>query len=174
MTESKWANRWIWASIINGLFATIWTLYFFGPMQPTPSPSRVIAGGSAGTWLFVGYISYIVVGVLATAITALFYYYIEVTLNKPFSGITNVFAWLHLILGNIGVIGATWLMMIAGFQGGAALLPKSVGGGGLTVAQVHEQILAPYPYMIEPFILMVAAGALLGGLAYVINWKRKS
>jgi hypothetical protein len=155
------------------LFATIWTLYFFGPIQPTPSPSRVIAGGSAGTWLFVGYISYIVVGVLATAVTALFYYHIEATLNKPYSGLNNILAWLHLIFGNIGVIGATWLMMIAGYRGGAALLPTSVGGGGLNIAQVHEQILAPYPYWIEPFILLVAAGALLGGLGYVLQWMKK-
>jgi hypothetical protein len=56
--------------------AVIWTGALFGPWT-TPSASRVIAGGSAGTWLFVGYSLYMIIGVIAVAVTAIFYFYIE-------------------------------------------------------------------------------------------------
>ncbi|MCS7127513.1 MAG: cbb3-type cytochrome c oxidase subunit I [Thaumarchaeota archaeon] len=95
-----------------------------------PEVSRVIAFGSAGTWFTVGYTTYLIVGVVAMAVTALFYHYIENVLGKPYTGIANTFAWLHLVLMNVGVVGATW-MMIGGYQGGAAMLPPAVGGGGM-------------------------------------------
>jgi hypothetical protein len=90
----------------------------------------VIAGSSAGTWFTVGYVTYLLVGVIGVAVTALFHHCIEVTLGKPYAGSLNLLAWIYLILMNVGVIGATWLMMIGGYLGGAAMLPPAVGGKG--------------------------------------------
>jgi hypothetical protein len=82
---STWANRFIAAAIVQGALAVILMAYFvlgqFAWLKP--EVSRVIAGGSAGTWFTVGYVTYLVVGVIGVAVTALFYHHIEVTLGKP-------------------------------------------------------------------------------------------
>ena len=174
---SKWASRFITTAIIQGLLATILTGYFVLGQATgflKPAFSRVIAAGGAGNWFTVGYLSYLVVGVIGVAVTALFYYYIEVVLGKPYRGFANVLAWIHLIFMNVGVVGATWLMIYGGYRGGAAMLPPEVGGLGWTGKEVHEYILGPLPFPITIFIIILGIGVLLGGLGYVITWRRKS
>lgn len=171
-TYSKWANRFIWAGVAQGLFAVIWTLLIIAPFV-TPSISKIIAAGSVGTWFFVGYISYIVVGVLGVAITSLFYQYLEVTLRKTYRGLTNILAWLHFLLMNVGVVGATWLLMYAGYVGGVGLMPVSSGGFGLNAGQVHPMING----LVQPigfFIIVLSMGVMLGGLGYILVNRSKS
>ena len=62
------------------------------------------------------------------------------------SDIVKALAWMHLILMNIGTSAAMGLMMIAGYLGGAAMLPVNVGGKGFNAGQAHE-ILASF---VEP------------------------
>jgi hypothetical protein len=81
-------------------------------------------------------------------------------------------AWIHLVLMNVGVVGATWLMMNAGYRGGAAALSTAVGGLGWTAAQVHTDIMVGYPAYIAPFIALALVGAISGGLGYVLAWRR--
>jgi hypothetical protein len=177
---STWANRFIVAAIVQGALAVILTAYFvlgqFAWLKP--EVSRVIAGGSAGTWFTVGYVTYLLVGVIGVAVTALFYHHIEVTLGKPYAGSLNLLAWIHLILMNVGVIGATWLMMIGGYLGGAAMLPPAVGGKGWTAQEVHEKVFysipGGYPLWIAVFIILLGIGVLAGGLGYVLAWRRKT
>ena len=133
------------------------------------SPARVIAGGGGGTWFFTGYISFVVVGVVATAVTAIFYFYIEGVLGKVYKGLTNYLAWGHLVFMNVGVAGAMFLMMWGGYLAGWGAAPAASGGGGLNPGQVHEQILG---WMVDPigaFILLAAIGAILGGIGYIIR-----
>ncbi|MGA1974049.1 MAG: hypothetical protein ABSG92_00205 [Conexivisphaerales archaeon] len=110
LTRGNWAGRFIWASIVQGLFAVLWTLFIVDPYL-TYGPSKVISGGGAGTWFFVGYITYVLVGVVAVAVTAIFYFYIESVLDKVYRGLTSYLAWAHLILMNVGVAGACFLLM---------------------------------------------------------------
>ena len=167
---SKWATRFILATIIQGALAiglTAWLLYsaVFG----VPAASKIVAGGGAGTWLTVGYLGYLIAGLVATAGAAFFYQFMEVRLRKPFKGFTNALAWAHLFLWNIGVVGATWLMMHAGFRGGAAQLSVANGGLGWTGAQaglVHSQIMGAYP----PYIAIFFAAALIGGLLGLVGF----
>jgi energy-converting hydrogenase Eha subunit A len=178
-TVSKWATRFIWAAIIQGALATLLTLYivigqiFF----LRPEPSRVIAFGSAGNWFTVGYVTYLIVGVVGAAVTALFYHYIESILGKPYSGLADKLANVHLVLMNIGVVGATWLMMLGGYLGGAAMLPPDVGGRGWNPGQVHVNVFYSiplgYPFWISIFIILLALGVLAGGLSYIITMRRK-
>ncbi|NHV97176.1 MAG: hypothetical protein HA494_05240 [Thaumarchaeota archaeon] len=169
---SRWANRFIWAAVIQGACALVWTILIVAPFVQPPI-SRIIAGGSAGTWFFVGYISYIVVGVIGVAVTSLFYHHIEVTLKKPFKGLGNVLASIHFILMNVGVAGATWLLMIAGYTGGKALQPTQLGGLGYTnPGQVHP-LIAGYVEPIGYFIIALGIGVLAGGLGYVITYLRR-
>lgn len=171
--KGRWSSRFIWAAIVQGALAVIWTIPI---VLPTVSPpvSMVMASGGAGTWFTVGYLSYITVGVIGVAVTALFYHHIEIDLNKPYSGTLNYLAWAHLILMNIGVIAATWLMMYGGYMGGSAMLPVTRGGLGQNAEYVHEHILgglvAPIGYSITIAIL----GVLSGGLGYVLSYMRKA
>jgi len=170
--KGKWAGRFIWASVVEGLFAVIWTLFIANPFARV-SASRVLAEGGAGSWLFTGYSLFLIVGVVAVATTAIFYYYIESVLGKPYRGIANYLAWGHVVLMNLGVVGATFLMMWAGHTGGVASLPTSVGGGGLNPGQVHEQILGVYPQPIFYFVILAVLGVVIGGLGYLIAARRK-
>lgn len=173
--QGKWAGRFIWAAVIQGLLATVITIMVLDPLQYVTgqadyfSPARVIAGGSGGTWFFTGYISYLVVGVIATAVTAVFYFYIEGVQGKVYKGLTNYLAGAHLVFMNVGVAGAMFLMMWGGYLAGWAATPAASGGGGLNAGQVHEQILGWLPNPIGALILLATIGALLGGVGYVIR-----
>lgn len=174
-----WASRFIAAAIVQGALATILTLYIvIGQLFfLRPEPSRVIAFGSAGQWFTVGYVTYLTVGVIGVAVTAVFYYYIEGVLGKKVTGFSNILSWTHLVLMNVGVIGATWMMMIGGYLGGAAMLPPDVGGLGWNPGQVHVNIFygipMGYPFWITIFIILLGIGVLAGGISYVITWRRK-
>lgn len=169
---SKWSNRFIWAAIIQGLAATLVTIPIFLPTIH-PAVAQVIASGSAGTWFLTGYVMYIVVGVLAVGLTALFYHHFEVVLGKRYHGIANALAWIHLVLMNVGAAAATWLLMYAGYLGESALMPASEGGGGLTALQVHEQILVHYVDPIGYLLAVTAVGVLAGGVGFLITYLRK-
>ncbi len=177
--ESVWAKRFMVAAIIQGALAAFLTLYIvLGQLFfLKPSVSRVIAFGSAGTWFTMGYVTYLIVGVIGVAVTSLFYHFIESVMGKPYKGAANILAWLHLILMNVGVIGATWLMMVGGYLGGAAMLPPEVGGKGWNPGQVHQNIFygipLGYPFWISVFIILLALGVILGGLGYIVTWTRK-
>ncbi len=123
--------------------------------------------------MFTGYITYLVVGVVAMAVTAIFYFYIEGVQGKVYHGLTSYLAWGHLIFMNVGVVGSMFLMMRGGYLAGWAATATSAGGGGLTSAQIHEQILGWLPVPIGAFIVLAALGALLGGLRFIIRSRMK-
>ncbi len=173
LQRSKWANRFVIAAIIQGALAAVLTSYLlYEGLWGTPQASRIVAGGGAGMWLTVGYLVYIPLGPIAAAVTAQFYQHIESTRQKPYTGLSNILAWGHIVLMNVGVVGATWLMMNAGYRGGAAALSTSVGGLGWTSLQVHADIMQYYPPYIGVFIAIAILGALAGGLGYVLAWRR--
>ncbi len=175
--SSKWANRFIIAAIVQGALAaglTAWLLY--DATYDTPGAARVVASGGGGTWLTEGYLAYIMFGPLAVAVTALFYQHLEVNLRAPYKGWTNIFAWLHLVLMNVGVVAATWLMMNGGWRAGVLAItlqgqtpPLSVGQIN---GQVHVQVLSGYPGYIAPFAAIAILGAFAGGIGYLVAWRR--
>ena len=176
--QSKWAGRFIWAAVIQGLLATVITVLILDPLSYLTgnsdyySPSKVIAGGGGGTWLFTGYISYLVVGVVAIAVTAIFYFYIEGVMGKVYKGISNYLAWGHLVLMNVGVAGSMFLMMWGGYLAGwGAATPPA--GAGLSGLQIHEMYLGPLVDPIGALILLAALGAILGGLGYIVRSRTK-
>ncbi len=175
--SSKWANRFMVAAIVQGALAAGLTSYLlYEGVFGSPAASRIVANlggaGNAGVWLTVGYLVYLPLGPIAAAVTALFYRHIETHLQKPYKGWTNLLAWVHLIFMNVGVVGATWLMMNAGYRGGVAALPTSQGGLGWTALQIHTNIMEGYPMYIAPFVAFALIGAIFGGLGYVAAWRR--
>ncbi len=171
--NSKWSNRFIWAAIIQGLIATLLTIPIVDPYIH-PAVSQVIASGSAGTWFLVGYSMYIVVGVIAVGLTALFYYHFEVTQNKPYRGVvSNTFAWIHLVAMNVGVAAATFMLMYAGYFGERALMPVSSGGLAEAALTVHETIMSQFVNPVGYALILTGVGVLCGGLGFLINYLRK-
>jgi hypothetical protein len=160
----------MYAAIAQGLAAFVITALIVLPIVK-PSPAMIIAGGSAGTWFTVGYLSYLVVGVMGVAVTALFYHIIEVGMHKSVTGISSVLAWAHFGLMNVGVAAGTWMLMYAGFIGGSGLLSASSGGGGLSAGQVHPMIVG-YVNPIGYCVIAVALGVLLGGIAFIVTMRK--
>jgi putative flippase GtrA len=173
--ESTWTKRFIVAAIVQGAVIVGFTVFLVLSQISILKPeiSRVIAAGGAGTWFTFGYTMYIVVGVIGVAVSAVFYYYLE-NVRKAYyhSTISKTLAWTHLILMNIGTSAAMGLMMLVGYLGGASMLPVGVGGKGFNAGQAHE-ILAPYVEPISAAILVLAAGVLAGGIAFLITYRSK-
>jgi hypothetical protein len=170
-----WTNRFIYAAIIQGAIIVGLTIFLvFSQISfLKPEISRVIAAGDAGTWFTFGYIMYVVVGVIGVAVSALFYYYLEKVLAKPYNKrLTKLLAWTHLLLMNIGTTTTMGMLMYAGYIGGAAMLPENVGGHGFNAGQAH-QILAPFIEPISITILMLLLGIILGGVGFLLTYNRK-
>ena len=164
--------------MVQGLIATIITVLIVEPLSifginSYYSPSKVIAGGGGGTWMFTGYILYLVVGVVAVAVTAMFYFYFEGLMGKAYHGLTNYLAWGHLVLMNVGAAGAMLLMIWGGYFAGADAAAVSSGGPGYTSLQVHENVLGQLVNPIGALVLVAAIGAVLGGLGFVIQSRKK-
>jgi len=173
--RGKWTNRFVKLSLFNGILAIILTSYLlYLAVYGVPAASRIVAGGGAGTWLTVGYLGYIVIGVLTTMVIALLYRYLEVDLRKTFIKFASGLTWLAIVLWNVGIIGSMWLMMYAGYSGGAAALSTSVGGLGWTAGQIHTDIMQYYPPYIAIFMGTAILGVLLGLIGYVATWLRPS
>ena len=171
-TPSKWTSRFLYAAIAQGFCAFVITALIVLPIV-NPTPSKIIAAGSAGTWLTVGYLAYITVGVVGVGVTALFYHLLESSLHKKMSPLANGLAWIHLILMNVGAAAATWMLMYAGFLGGAGLMATSSGGGGLNAGQVHL-IINPYVDPIGYAIIALGLGVFLGGIGFIMTLRSKS
>jgi len=173
---SRLAGLFLYAAIVQGAIAAVITfLGGFGDqigLFPV-SVSRVIAGGEAGTWFIMGYVMYIVVGVVAMAVTSLFYFYIETVQGKVYKGVARAFAWAHLVLGNVGVAGTALLAMVGGYLGGAAMQPQMFGGMGWSAGQVHVNILQFYTEPIAAFLMLALLGFVFGGLGYVLALRSK-
>jgi hypothetical protein len=175
MAESKWAGRFLAAAVVQGAigfgFASV-LLYLavFG----RPAASRIVAGGGAGTWFVVGVIGYGLVGILAIAVSSLFYNHIERTLGFAYTGWRNLCAWAHIVLG--GGLGSAAALVTAygGYAAGAAMLPTSVGGGGHVppagFEYVHVNILEPLVVPIAVLIGLSLLGFFVGGVGYVTAW----
>ncbi|MEO9295541.1 MAG: hypothetical protein ABI347_08075 [Nitrososphaera sp.] len=164
-------KRFIIAAIIQGaIIVGLATILVLG--QATfmkPEVSRVIAAGGAGMWFTFGNIIYITVGVIAVAVSAIFYHFLGGSDIE--SKIPKSLVWLHLVLMNIGVSAASGLMMCAGYLGGAAALPEAVGGKGFDPAQVHA-LIAPFVEPIAIAILVLMAGVLAGGMGFMLSYRR--
>jgi len=172
MAESKWASRFLAAAVVQGaigfaLASVLLYLAVFG----RPAASRIVASGGAGTWFVVGVIGYGLVGILAVAVSSLFYHHVEVTLGSPYKGWRNYTAWAHLVLGGGVGSAAALLTAYGGYTAGAALQPTNFGGLGEDNAYVHEFILAPIVVPVAVLIGLSLMGYFIGGIGYVTAWR---
>jgi hypothetical protein len=173
--SDAWARRFMAAAIVQGAIIVGLTIFLvLGQISIIkPEVSRVIAGGSAGTWFTFGYIIYIIIGVIGVAVSSLFYHYLGDRYGGGFGRASNGLAWTHLILMNVGVTAAAAMMMLAGYQGGAAMLPPASGGQGFDAGQAHE-IMGPFVEPIAVSILALMAGVIAGGVGFLMAYRRQS
>lgn len=177
---SVWARRFIAAALIQGgimFVITIFLLYvdvanLLGlPGNAFTSPAAVVAGGAAGNWFTAGYLGYLLVLVVGSGLSALFYHYIEVVMGRPYTGNASYLAWVHLLVGNVFLGGGLGLMMYGGYVGGAALADTFLGGGGWSAQDVHDLILGPLEPWIALLLLIGALGPLIGGIGYGLRFE---
>ena len=178
--RSIWAGRFIFAALLQGLvlFAiTAVLLYvdaasFLGlPGGDLVTPAAVVAEGSAGTWFTVGYFGYLIVPILGSGVSALFYREIEVSMQRPYAGWHRWLAWGHLLLGNAALGAGLGLMMYGGYFGGALMVPATLGGQGQTAYYVHTHVLGALAEPISILLILGMLGPLLGGIGYALKFR---
>lgn len=146
--SERWSRRFTLAALIHGIIAAIWSgLFLVDQIGISLNLSRIVAGGSVGTWLTMGYLLYLITGPLSMAAWGAIYG--PNLKNSGKSLYSDRLAWIHFVLFNIGVMGTTWLMGYAGFIGGSLLLAGRA-------AEVHQTIVG----LVQPIGISVAIGAL--------------
>jgi hypothetical protein len=154
--SQKWALRYTYASAFHGILLAAWLSLF--PLDVFGfefNLSRIIAGGGAGMWLTVGLIVYMVTGFLGTAALGVIHYIIPNVTGKPWNNSNLIL--VQFVLYNVAVMGATWLLGLAGFIGGT-----------LNLAGSPELIHGAIVVFVEPVGIFVAVG-LVSVLLFLIN-----
>jgi hypothetical protein len=96
---------------------------------------------------------------------------LEVNLKSPYTGGAKSLAWSHLILSNVGIIGASLLIIYTGYITGVATLPTALGGLGMVMGDVEAMVSKQFLIPIAAFAALTILGIVLGGLGYVIVYK---
>ncbi len=183
LSESVWARRFIGAALIQGaiMFGVTLVLLYIDlasllnlPGNTITTPAAVVAGGSAGNWFTAGYLGYLLVLVVGSGLSALFYHYVEVVMDRSYAAEATYLAWAHLLLGNIVIGAGLSLMMYGGYVGGAAMAPVFLGGSGQSARYVHDNVLGPLEPWIALLLLIGALGPLLGGIGYALRLREKA
>lgn len=162
-SSGRWFKRFTMLAIFNGFLALAWTtpVLFAGEFGlPDYRISRTIAGGSIGTWGFLGYIVFLVVGVGIIFLSGAAYYLIPKASNSTVYN--SKLALAHLILLEVGTLGTSILLAWTGYVGGQILLDK--GPSAATFTTIHENIVV----YVGPIMAFVLIG-ILGGLAGLVN-----
>ncbi|MFH1328245.1 MAG: hypothetical protein ABIH76_05320 [Candidatus Bathyarchaeota archaeon] len=120
---------------------------------------RIIAGGNTGMWFTVGYILYLIVGAGGNAgfsqicrLTAL-----SEVVKRP----VKILGYISLILFNTGLMGATYMLMYAGYHAGYMehVIPVLTGAGPDFLA-IHE-FLVVFVEPIGAFVIMTVIGMIV-------------
>lgn len=170
--NSKWANRFIIAAIIQGGIVTAMALIIVS-IQMTFTQVNIMQFLSLSfegpvKWFFIGIIFYLIL-VVAVAVTAVFYSHLEINLKRKFSGTSRVLAWIHIIGMNVGGTGSTMLMIFAGLAGSGVLSLFGQGELGKQNLAIMDSFIAP----IASFIGVLCIGVICGGIAYILAYRRK-
>lgn len=146
----KWFKRFSYVALANAAIAVVWSIPVLIPQLQI---SRQIAGGSAGTWGFVGYSLFLTIGFASMMTWGVFYYLIPKALNKRI--FSNKLAALHLVLSEVGLVFSAGLLSIAGYIGGTMQLAEA------PYPEIHEALVV-YIEPIGYFTIVLMAGIILG------------
>lgn len=171
--KSKWASRYLGAAFVQGAvaWAIIAVLVLLNmPGLYAPAPSRIVAGGGAGTWFVMGLLAFLLIGIPGLAISALFYEYLETSRGVAFTGFRGILAWVHLIVGGGFAAASSLYMMYSGFIAGIAAQPAQFGGWGQDSGWIHTNVLGPVSLSIAVLMGIALVGYLAGGIGYAMAY----
>lgn len=154
------------ASVIHGLGIALWSgLFLLDGIGIMLNLSRIIAGGSVGTWFTLGYLLYLITGFVGMGVQGAIYYLI----TKPSQRYlySEKLALIHFVLMNVAVVGATWMLGIVGFKGGSLLI------AGKTAAEIHPTIVM-YVSPIGYCIIIGVIAAVLGAFNVMMTFRRRT
>lgn len=173
MTDQQqeiWSMRFGTVALVNALVAIVWLIF---PVFVDTRISRTIAGGSVGTWGYLGFLLLITIGFGGFAGFAALYYIVPKGTGRPTKGILP---WLHLTLMEVGTLGSTGLLGLAGYIGGTAILEETTKG---TLAKDIPRIVhGKIAFVVEPiptvaiFTGLAALGVLLGVITLFLAMRR--
>lgn len=166
-----WAKRFGSVALVNTLIAILWLVF---PIFVDTRISRTIAGGSVGTWGYLGFLLFVVIGFGGFTGFAFLYYVIPKVSGRA---VSNTLSWLHLVLMEIGALGTTALLGLAGYIGGTTILEETAKG---TAARDIPRIVhGKIAFVVEPiptvaiFAGVAALGVLLGVIALFLAYRAK-
>jgi hypothetical protein len=133
-----------------------------------------------GTWLLVAFFVFVTVGVFGPLAWSLVYSKRSMSGRSEGNG---PLMWLHLVLFEVGVLGATAMMAAIGFVGGSILAQ----GGGVAISSeaIRTQIIPPLstdptslfwdmPPVVEAVLIGVALLSQLFGYLALFTMKKGS
>jgi hypothetical protein len=128
-----------------------------------------------GTWLFIGYFTWLIIGVLGAFGWAALYYLGDMLRGK--TEVNTLFSRAQLVLFEVGVLGATATMAAIGYVGGGVI---AAGGGAAVAAEAisldifpqlstnPSSIFSDMPVIVEAgFIAVALLSVFLGVLIYI-------
>jgi hypothetical protein len=171
--SSVWSNRFIIAAIVQGAVITGLTLAFVAAQILTSRINIIeflsLSFEGPAKWIFLGYIFYMIL-VVATAVSAVFYNHLEISMGRKIQGFRSVLAWVHLVGVNVGGAAATITMIFAGLVGSGVL---GLILGGSDSLQPNTPIMDQFIAPIATFMGVLSIGIISGGLAYVMTYLKK-
>jgi hypothetical protein len=175
------AKRFLGLGVFNVILSVIFTAVVLDPyLCVSVSPGQFgchdnMVTSWPGTWLFIGYFTWLIVGVVGAFGWAGLYYFGDVLRGK--SEVSTLFSRAHMILFEVGVLGATATMAAIGYVGGGVI---ATGGGAAVAAEAIALNIFPplsndpasifndMPVIIEAtFISIALLSVFLGVLNYV-------
>ena len=175
------ARRFLGLATFNVLLSVIFTAVVLDPfLCVSVSPGQFGCHDNMvttwpGTWLFIGYFTFLIAGVLG-AFGWAGLYYLGANLRGK-TEVNNLLSRAHLLFFEVGVLGAAAVMAAVGYVGGGVM---ATGGGAAVAAEsIALNIFPPLsndpasifndmPPVIEAvFIVLALVGALVGVLNYI-------
>ncbi len=154
-----WYKRFRKAAYLAVAIAVAWTLAAILPTDPFDDLLPVMIGGGAGTWLLLGYVTYLAVGV------------------SGFMGLSSILASVEVGEGRVPnpiLMTAGIVMLFAGVTATCLLLGIAGATGGYAQTLQHtswdqlESMLGPYVDVarVTSVVAIVGAASTLSGIAF--------
>ena len=175
------AKRFLGLGTFNVILSVVFTAVVLDPfLCVSVSPGQFgchdnMVTSWPGTWLFIGYFTWLIAGVLGAFGWAGLFYLGDTLRGK--TEISTFFSKVHIVLFEVGVLGATACMAAVGYVGGGVV---ATGGGAAVAAEAIALNIFPplsndpasifndMPVVIEAaFIVVAILGVFLGMLNYL-------
>lgn len=188
MKATDLASRFLGLAAFNVVLSVIFTAVVLDPfLCVSVSPGQFgchdnMVTSWPGTWLFIGYFTWLIVGVVGAFGWAGLYYLGSILRGK--TEVSTLFSRVHMIFFEVGVLGATACMAAVGYVGGGVI---ATGGGAAVAAEAialnifpplsndPSSIFNDMPVIIEAaFIVVALLGVFLGVLNYINSKPSKA